>query len=163
MALRFDESDVKNLEEIRARYPNNRACTLPFLHYAQDKFGYVSEDVIKLVAETLKLPVAYVLSVATFYTMYNKKPVGKYHLQICTNISCSLLGARRLVDKLEEILGIKPGETTEDGMFTLTEVECLGSCGTAPVIQVNERYFENLDEKKVEDLIESLRKGELDV
>ncbi len=163
MALRFDENDMKALEKIRERYPNNTACTLPFLHYAQDRFGYVSDDVIKLVAETLNLPVAHVLNVATFYTMFNKKPVGKYHLQVCTNISCSLLGARRLVDKLEEILGIKPGETTDDGMFTITEVECLGSCGTAPVIQVNETYFENLDEKKVEDLIESLRKGELDV
>ena len=163
MAVRFDENDVKILEGIRAKYPNNQACTLPFLHYAQDKFGYVSMDVIKLVAQTLNLPVAHVLNVATFYTMFNKKPVGKYHLQICTNISCSLLGARRLVDKLQELLGIKPGETTEDGMFTLTEVECLGSCGTAPVIQVNDTYFENLDEKKVEDLIESLRKGELDV
>ncbi len=163
MALRFDENDMKELEKIRAKYPNNKACTLPFLHYAQDKFGYVSQDVVKLVAETLQLPVGHVLSVATFYTMYNKKPVGKYHLQVCTNISCSLLGAKRLVEKLNELLGIKPGETTEDKMFTLSEVECLGSCGTAPVIQVNDSYFENLDEKKVEDLIESLRKGELDV
>jgi len=163
MSVTFTEQDIRDIEQIRGRYPNARAATLPVLHYAQKKFGYVSEDVIRLVAQTIEQPEAHVLNVATFYTMYNKKPVGKYHIQICTNISCSLLGARKLVDTLVELLGIRPGETTEDGLFTLTEVECLGSCGTAPMMQVNDRFFENLTQEKVVELVESMRKGEIDV
>lgn len=163
MALVFDESDVKFITDIRAKYPDSKAATLPLLHYGQKKFKYVSRDVIRLIADTLNVSEAHVLSVATFYTMYNKKPVGKYHLQVCTNISCSLLGGRAIVNKLCELLEIKPGETTGDNEFTLNEVECLGSCGTAPVVQVNETFFENMTEEKVEELVTSLKKGELDV
>ncbi len=162
MAFTFNEQDKEQLAEIRSHYPDAKAATLPALHFAQNLNGYVSEEVIDEVACALDLPRAHVLNVATFYTMYNKKPVGRFHIQVCTNISCSLLGARHLVEKLEEELGISPGETTEDGMFTLTEVECLGSCGTAPMMQVNDSFYENLTEQKLLNLIDAMRKGEID-
>lgn len=162
MAFVFSEQDKKKLAEIRSHYPDARAATLPALHYAQDLNGFVSEDVIDQVASELDLPRAHVLHVATFYTMYNKKPVGRFHIQVCTNIACSLLGARHLVQKLEEELGISPGDTSEDGMFTLTEVECLGSCGTAPMMQVNDSFYEDLTEQKLLNLIDAMRKGEID-
>ncbi len=162
MAFVFTKQDKERLAEIRSHYPDARAATLPALHFAQDLNGYVSEEVIDQVASALELPKAHVLNVATFYTMYNKKPVGRYHIQVCTNISCSLLGARHLVDKLTEVLGIQPGETTEDGMFTLSEVECLGSCGTAPMMQVNDDFHENLTDQKLMNLIDAMRKGDID-
>ncbi|NOZ12403.1 MAG: NADH-quinone oxidoreductase subunit NuoE [Acidobacteria bacterium] len=163
MALRFTEQDLKEIEAICHRYPDRKAATLPTLHFAQKKFGYISDDAVRVVAESLGLPVAHVLGVATFYTMYNKKPVGKYHIQVCTNISCALLGSREIFRHLSRKLGIKAGETTEDNLFTLQEVQCLGSCGTAPTIQINEKYFENMTVEKVDKLVESLKKGEIDV
>lgn len=162
MAFVLTKEDKDRIAEIRSRYPDARAATLPALHYAQDLNGYVSDEVIAQVAEVLDLSRAHVLNVATFYTMYNRKPVGRYHIQVCTNISCSLMGARHLVDTLKDQLGIEPGETTADGMFTLTEVECLGSCGTAPMMQVNDRFYESLNEQKLLNLIEAMRKGEID-
>ncbi len=163
MALRFTEQDLREIEAICQHYPDKKAATLPVLHFAQKKFGYISEDAVKVVAESLELPVAHVLGVATFYTMYNKKPVGRYHIQVCTNISCALMGSREIFRQLSRKLGIASGETTDDGLFTLQEVECLGSCGTAPTIQVNEKYFENMTVEKAEELLESLKKGEIDV
>lgn len=163
MALRFTEQDMNNIEAICQRYPDRKAATLPVLHLAQKKFGFISDESVRVVAEALKLPVAHVLNVATFYTMYNKKPVGKYHIQVCTNISCALMGSREIFRHLSMKLNIAAGETTEDEMFTLQEVECLGSCGTAPTIQINEQYFENMTVEKTDALIESLKKGEIDV
>jgi NADH:ubiquinone oxidoreductase subunit E len=95
--------------------------------------------------------------VATFYTMYNRKPVGKYHLQVCRNLSCSLMGAEHLIEHVAGRLGVRPGETTADGKFTLSTVECLGSCGTAPVMQVNDDYYEDLSEDKVDAILDGLR------
>ncbi len=163
MSLRFTEQDMQNIEVICQRYPDKKAATLPTLHFAQKKFGYISEDAVKAVADALDLPVAHVLGVATFYTMYNKKPVGRYHIQVCTNISCALMGSREIFQYLRQKLGIASGETTEDGLFTLQEVECLGSCGTAPTIQINEKYFESITVEKIDKLVESLKKGEIDV
>lgn len=163
MALRFSEQEIQEIEAICQQYPDRKAATLPALHFAQKKFGYISDDAVKAVADALELPVAHVLGVATFYTMYNKKPVGKYHIQVCTNISCALMGSREIFQHLRFKLGIGSGETTSDKLFTLQEVECLGSCGTAPTIQVNERYFENMTVEKADALVESLRKGEIDV
>lgn len=163
MSITFTEQDKQELAGIRARYPDGRAATLPALHFAQRKFGCVSSEVIDLVSSELALSRSHVLNVATFYTMYNKKPVGRFHIQVCTNISCSLLGARSLVEHLEEKLGIKPGETTEDGLFTLNEVECLGSCGTAPMMQVNDVFYENLTIPRLDELIQEMRKGEINV
>lgn len=143
--------------EIRQRYPDAQAACLPALHVAQGHLNYVSDDVLGLVGEILALPVAYVQGVATFYTMYNKAQVGKYHLQLCTNVSCMLRGGEQLLAGLEGYLGIKAGQTSPDGIFTLAEVECLAACGTAPVLQVNDKYYENMDLDQAKALIERLR------
>ncbi len=132
------------------------AALLPTLHLAQKEFGYISSEVEEYVAGYLDLPVTHVHGVATFYTMYNKKPVGKYHIQVCTNISCSLLGADHLFDYLSKKLKIGDGETTEDKKFTLSSVECLGSCGTAPVMQINDDYYEDLTEEKIDEILKGL-------
>ena len=147
----------KRIGEIRQQYPEAQAACLPALHVAQDHLNYVSDDVLDLVAETLTLPTAFVQGVATFYTMYNQRQVGKYHLQLCTNVSCMLMGAEELLMGLEKHLGVKAGETTKDGLFTLTEVECLAACGTGPVLQVNDLYHENMDLDAAKVLIEELR------
>jgi NADH-quinone oxidoreductase subunit E len=147
----------QRVAEIRQRYPDAQAACLPALHVAQGHVNYVSEDVLELVAEMLSLPTAYVQGVATFYTMYNKASVGRYHLQLCTNVSCLLHGAQELLAGLEDHLGIKTGQTTKDGMFTLAEVECLAACGTAPVLQVNDKYYEEMDLEQAKTLIERLR------
>lgn len=152
----FTEENLKKIEEIKKRYPTSQAALLPVLWVAQEQFKWISEDVMRYVAELLGLPYNYVYGVVTFYTMYNKKPVGKYHIQVCTNVSCMLRGAYENLEYLQRRLGIKVGQTTPDMKFTLTEVECLGSCGTAPVIQVNDDYYENMEREKLEKLIEQL-------
>ena len=103
------------------------------------------------------MPKVQLNSVAAFYTMYNKKPVGRYHIQVCTNVSCSLLGSEHIVEFLSKKLGIKKGETTHDKKFTISEVECLGSCGTAPMMQINDGYYEDLTEQRIEEILRELR------
>ena len=155
----FSEKAKAEFEEVLKRYPDKQAALLPALHLAQREFGYISREVMDYVASLLKLPPSEVYGVATFYTMYNKKPVGKYFIQVCKNISCSMLGAEDIVKHIEEKLGIRTGETTKDNMFTLATVECLGSCGTAPMMQINDDYYENLTGEKVDEIIDSLKKA----
>jgi len=140
-----------------ARYPDRQAAILPTLHLAQREFGFLSPETISTVAALLGFTPAQIEGVATFYTMYNRKPVGKYHLQVCRNLSCSLMGAEALIEHMSRKLGIKPGGTTADGTFTLSTVECLGSCGTAPVMQINDDYYENLTEESVDAILDGLR------
>jgi NADH-quinone oxidoreductase E subunit len=145
------------VEEALARYPNRRSAILPVLWIAQRHWGWVPADVLRLVARTLELPEPEVFGVATFYTMFNLRPVGTYHLQVCMTLSCSLMGADRLFQHLSRRLGIGHGETTPDGRFTLRRVECLAACGGGPCLQVNEEKFhELLDEAAVDRLLESL-------
>lgn len=118
---------------------------MPALYIGQELQGWVSPDVMDAVAEELGVARSHVLATATFYTMFNKKPVGRFHLQVCTNVACSLRGGDQIVAALKERLSIEVGETTADGLFTLHEVECLAACGTAPVMQVNDDYHEGLD------------------
>ena len=142
---------------IRAEYPDPQSALLPALYLAQrDYGGWLPEDAFEVVAAVMELPATLVASAASFYTMLNRKPVGQHLIQVCTNISCSLLGAEHLVAYIGRKLGIEPGETTPDGKFTLLEVECLGSCGTAPMMQVNDRYYESLTEEKVERILDSV-------
>lgn len=155
--MEFSQDSKNKLEKLKGKYPTTEALLLPALHIAQREFGYIYPEVEICVAEYLNLPVTQVHAVSTFYTMYNKKPVGKYHVQVCTNIACSLLGADHLTDYIAKKLGIERGETTKDGLFTLQEVECLGSCGTAPVMQINDDYYENLTEKKVDEILDGLK------
>jgi len=149
MEIKFTDQSLKKLEEARTHYPTADAALMPALWIAQEQFGWISTDVMKYVGELLGIPFEHVLGVAEFYTMYNKKPVGKYHLQVCTNVSCMLCGGYDVVDYISNKLDIKPGETTNDGKFTLIEAECLGSCGTAPMMQVNNYYEENLTKDKI--------------
>jgi len=139
------------------RYPNRRSAVLPVLWIAQRHWGWVSPGALRLVAETVGLPEPEVFGIATFYTMFNLKPVGRHHLQLCMTLSCSLMGADRLFRHLERKLGIGHGETSADGRFTLRRVECLAGCGAAPCMQVNFDYHENLDEAKVDRLLETLK------
>lgn len=161
MAYEFTEEDLKKIESIKAKYPDVKAATLPALWVAQNRFGHVEPEVQRLVAKTLDLPEAHVHGVATFYTQYYKEKKGKYVLDVCTCLSCQLCGGYDILEHLEDRLGIKAGETTDDGMFTITEVECLGACGYAPMLQVtNDQYVNNLTPEKVDKLLETLKKGE---
>jgi len=159
MEIKFTEENQKKLDEIRTHYPTSQAAVMPALWIAQEQFGWLSNDVMKYVGDILQIPYETVLGVAEFYTMYNKKPVGKYHLQVCTNVSCMLCGGYDVFDYLSQKLGIKNGETTGDGLFTISEAECLGSCGTAPMMQVNNYYEENLTKENIDHLINKLSRS----
>ena len=130
---------------------------MPCLFVVQREYGYITEEGMREIAKILDVKPVIVFEVATFYTMYNKKPVGKYHVQVCTNIACSILDGEHIVDVISRKLGIKVKETTQDKKFTLSTVECLGSCGTAPMMQINDKYYENLNDTKVEEILNSLR------
>jgi len=154
---RFSEASLAEYQAILARYPTRRAALMPTLWLAQRDFGWLSDPVMTYVAELMDLPLAWVTSVATFYTMYWKQPVGKWHLQVCRNLACALRGADQVRGAVEDRLGIRHGQVTPDGKFSLEEVECLASCGTAPCLQVNNaEYHENLDVPRTLALIERL-------
>ncbi len=154
----FSEDKLKEVEKIKRKYPVERSAVMAVLYLAQEEFGYINDDVIEYVAGLVEMPPTRVKEVATFYTMYNKVPVGKYHIQVCHNLTCTLMGAETIVEHIEKKLGITVGETTKDGLFTLSEVECLGACGTAPVMQVNETYYEQLTPEKIDQILEELKK-----
>lgn len=141
---------------VLSRYPDKRAGTLPLLAYVQEKRGWVSAEAMAEVAEQLDLTPAYVRSVATFYTMYNKHPVGKYLIQVCTNISCHLNRAEEVMERFLEETGTAEGETTADGRFTVIEAECLGACGFATVVQIDDEYHENVTPERVREILEGL-------
>ena len=157
MALSFSKENQERIQTLLGRYPTKMAACLPVLHLAQQQFGFLSPEAQELVARTLELELTHVHGVATFYSMFNKRPVGRYHVQVCTNVSCLLCGASETMSRLQRKLGIAPGETTADGLFTLTEVECLAYCGTAPAVQVNDDVYELVGENKAEELIDQLR------
>lgn len=154
----FNEEELKKVEDIKSRYPDSQAALLPVLWMVQEKEGWISEDSMRYVGDLLQVSYEHILGVVTFYTMFNKKPRGKYHLQICTNVSCMLRGGYDLFKLASNKLGIKNNETTPDNMFTIEEVECLGSCGTAPMIQVNNKeYYENLTVDSFDKLIDDFK------
>ena len=160
MPVKFSPEAEARFQKILARYPEPRAAIMPTLWLAQEQFGYISEEVTEYVADLCGVTPVYVTGMASFYTMYDRKPVGKYHIQVCANLSCCLVGSESIIDVISEKLGIGLGETTSDGLFTLSEVECLGSCGTAPMMQINDDYWEDLTiEKTVEILDRLAREG----
>lgn len=146
----------QQVDEIVARYPEPRAALLPVLWAVQRRDGWVSLEAEAWVAKRLGVSPAHVHGAVTFYTMFKQKPSGKYHVQVCTTLSCMLRGSDELLGHIEKSLGIKPGETTPDGRFSLVRVECLGSCGTAPMLQLNDDYHENLTPDSVDRLLGSL-------
>ncbi len=146
-------------EEIRAvekRYSTKRSAVMEALRIVQREKGYIEKEDMEEIACMLGMRPVSVNEVTAFYTMYNIQPVGRYHIQVCRNISCSLLGAEHLISYMERLLNIKVGETTQDGKFTLSTVECLGSCGTAPMMQINDTYYENLTEERIEEILKGL-------
>lgn len=152
----LSEAALKEIDDIQKKYPTKRSAVLPSLYVAQGEQGYVTQEAMSEIARILDIPPTQVYEAATFYTMYNKKPVGKYHIQVCANLSCSLLGADHLVDYISGKLDIKKGETTKDKKFTLSTVQCLGSCGTAPMLQLNDDYHEDLTEEKIDKILDGL-------
>jgi len=156
MAVQFSDATYQRFEETLSHYPTKQAALLPTFWLAQEEFGYLSLEVMEYVAQLLELSPAYVASVASFYTMLYRQPMGRFHLQVCTNLSCRLRGSDRIVDCVQDKLGIRLGQTTADQVFSLSEVECLGSCGTAPVVQVNDDYHENLTPDQVVRLLDGL-------
>ncbi len=158
MPLAFSTEQLQQIAAIRARYPNAQAACLPVLHLSKDVFGFLSDEALELVARTLALPPAHVFGVATFYTMYHRKPVGKHVLMMCTNVSCMLRSGYDTLHRLEAVLGIKAGQTTPDGEFTLVEEECLAACADAPAMICGPRYFLRLTPDKVEEALDECRR-----
>ena len=157
MALEFSSAAFKKFQETVSRYPKKEAAMIPVLYLAQREFGYLSLEAIEYVAKLMDLSPARVYGVVTFYTMLNMQPVGKYHIQVCRTLPCALVGAEKIAALVQSKLGIQVGETTPDGKFTLSEVECLASCGTGPMMQINDDYYENLTQEKVEEILARLK------
>ena len=147
---------VRAIEDILTRYPNKMAACIPALHACQDSYGWCSPEVIEYVAKLLDLPTAHVTGVVTFYTLFNQKPVGKHQVWVCRTLPCALRGGEDLLHHCEKRLGIHQGETTADGQVTLRSAECLASCGTAPMMQVDKDYHENLTKERVDEILSSL-------
>jgi NADH-quinone oxidoreductase E subunit len=153
----YSKTNEQKLDEIISHYPVKRSAILPALYIAQEEHGYVTDDDVKYLAKRLDMRVNEVEEVVTFYTMYSRKPVGKYKLQVCRTVSCMLLGAEQITEHIGQKIGCQPGETTSDGKFTLVEVECLGYCDLAPVMQVNFDYHEKLTTREVDKIIDRLK------
>jgi NADH-quinone oxidoreductase E subunit len=147
------------IDNILARYPVRRSAMLPLLNLAQREEGYVSETAMKEIAGILKVTPPQVYETVTFYTMLNLKPIGKFHIQVCKSLMCALIGSDALLGWLHARLGIKPNETTPDRLFTVSTVECLAACGTGPMMQVNDDYYERLTEDKVDRILADLKRG----
>lgn len=158
--IKFSEEKLAKAREIIARYPEGKekSALIPLLHLAQDEFGgWLDVPVMDYVAEILAIKPIEVYEVATFYTMFNMRPVGKYVLEVCQTGPCMLRGSDEIIDHIKERLGINAGETTADGLFTLKPAECLGACGYAPMMQLGKFYKENLTKEKVDALLQELR------
>jgi len=159
---KFSDSKLKEVEQIIQRYPEGKqkSALIPVLHLAQEEFGgWLSAETMDYVASVLNLQPIEVYEVATFYSMYNLKPVGRYLFEVCQTGPCMLNGSDNIIKYIFEKLGIKPGETTSDGMFTLKTVECLGACGYAPMMQLGKNYREHLTKEKVDAIIDECRKS----
>lgn len=156
---RFSEANLKTATEILSRYPRPKSALIPLLHLAQEQDGYVTEEAMEHIAELIGITPAEVLGTCSFYEMFKREPVGTYLVNVCTNISCMLLGGEELLHHLEERLGIKAGGTTPDGMFTLEDVECIAACTEAPCLQVNYRYHYKVTPEQADALIDDLRAG----
>ena len=155
---KFTEDTKRRLDELVSRYPKKSAALIPSLWVAQEVYGgWLPEEAIQEVADHLEMPRAEAMGVATFYTMFNKEPIGKHKIDICHNVSCMILGAEELIAHCEKRLGIHAGETTPDGVFTLERVECLGACCNPPAVQVGPKYYENVTMAQMDSLIDGLK------
>jgi NADH-quinone oxidoreductase subunit E len=148
---------VSEIREIMALYPERRSATLPALRLAQERHGWLSPEAFREVAEGLEETPAYCMAVASFYDMFHLEPVGRHLVEVCTNVSCALVGAQGVVEAFETELGVRPGETTEDGEVTLRTIECAGGCGWGTVVAVDHRYREGVKAEDVAGLVEEIR------
>ena len=153
----LSEAHLKRIEELKQRYQKPQALVLEVLWMLQEKHGWISEEGMRYVAGILGIPEHHVLGVVTFYTMFNKQPVGRHKIEVCKKFWCMLINSDRILEHIENRLHIKPGETTPDKRFTLVEAECLGSCGTAPAMQVGDEYYEDLDVGKIDKILAELK------
>lgn len=157
MAFVLSEAQERELAEVLSRYPNKMAACIPVLHLCQNaNDNWVSPDVIQFVSERLELSAAHVKGVVTFYTLFNQQPPGKHQVWVCRTLSCALRGSDQILSHCEKRLGIHVGQTTADGKVTLRTAECLASCGTAPMMQVDKTYYENLTPEKVDEILAGL-------
>ncbi|MCE5193960.1 MAG: NAD(P)H-dependent oxidoreductase subunit E [Nitrospiraceae bacterium] len=153
----LSEDVLKEIVSVRKKYPEATGAVMPALYIVQREFGYLSFDAYEVVSNALNLPRTIVKGVGTFYAMYRHEPAGRNLIQLCTNVSCMILGAERLVDFLKNKYGLEPGGTTTDKRFSLMIMECIGACGTAPAMLVNDDLHENLSEKSIEDILEKYK------
>jgi NADH-quinone oxidoreductase subunit E len=158
---RLSDANVSVAREIIGRYPRPKSALIPLLHLAQEENGWISDESMRQIAELLHLEPAEVYGTATFYEMFKFEPVGRYCINICTNISCQLVGAWELLEHAEERLGIRAGSTTDDGVFTLEDVECIAACTEAPALLVNYRFRYKVSNEDFDQLVEDLREGRL--
>jgi len=156
MSSRLTGKIMDRIQEVMAHYPNKGAALLPILHIVQDEKGYIPEEVENEIAAIVEVPVVKVREVLSFYTLFLRQPVGKYHLRLCRTISCTLRGHQDLLEYVKNKLGIAEGETTADGKFTLSTVECLASCETAPMMQLNDKYYDHLTPRKIDEILGEL-------
>ncbi len=156
MELSFTADELEQIKEIQKKYPQKDASIMPVLWFAQKKFGWISKDLIIYISQILNVSPSKVEGVVTFYTMFFKKPMGRYHIQVCTNVSCMLNKGVELYKYISNKLGIENMQVTEDGRFSLEEVECLGACGKAPIVAINENYYENMTIEKIDMILLSL-------
>jgi NADH-quinone oxidoreductase subunit E len=150
-----DRAEEK-VQALKALYPDSKSAVMPALYIAQEELGMINEKAIAWVSERIGIAPVHVMEVATFYTMYYKKPVGKYHVQVCRTLSCALCGAKRITEYLHKKFNLLPGQVSSDGKWSYEEVECLGSCGTAPMCEINDAFFENLTPEKLEGILKRI-------
>lgn len=152
------EKRAEDIQRHLAKYPDKRSAVMPLLYIAQEEYGYITEEAIAEIAQIVGLDETHIHGLVGFYTMYYDQPKGKYLLYICTDLPCALRGAEQFSEHVCRRLGIRPGETTPDGLFTVEHVMCIGACDRAPVMQVNFKFHEHMDEKKADELLEALRR-----
>ena len=153
----LSSENLEKIEKLRKNYPTSQAALLPVLWIAQEQEGWISEEMMREIGKLLDLPFGHILGVVSFYTMYHSERQGKYHIEVCTNISCMLRGSDGILRAVERHCGAKPGQTSADGKWSVSEVECMGACGGAPMVAIGEEYHENLTPEKTEQLLASLK------
>jgi len=156
MSFSFTSENLLKIDMLKTRYPSPQALSLPLLWMAQEQEGFISIDAIDVIAKVCDNASMEIYRVATFYTMFNLEPIGRYHIQLCKTLSCALCGKEEILTHIKNKIGIEVGETSEDGRFTLSQVECLGSCGTAPMMQINETNYECLTIEKIDTIFKEL-------
>lgn len=158
MSFAFNEANEKKFQNLLKRYPKKEALSLPCLWMVQYQEGWISLEAMEFIAQKLDLSPMDIYSIASFYTMFNLQPIGKYHIQLCKTLSCMLCGSEELLKHLEKRLGIKSGESTKDKLFTITEVECLGNCAGAACMSLNDDYYSNLTPEILDEILDRLMK-----